>query len=96
MNPLSLINLARLVLLQPKEYKWINDILKISRSNPQVKKEIMEFHRGNFFKLRILNHPRIIKGSHDNKSLRWSIRVAKLIMTNKHQIYKHRLGYKYK
>lgn len=89
------IKLAKLVLLQPSEYKWVTNIVKISQSNPKIRKEVLEWEPLKHPGKHLLNHPRILKDDHTGASLCWSMWMAQQIMKDGCKTRKHKLGHKY-
>lgn len=74
------VKLAKLVLLQPQEHKWVTNILKAADSNPKVRKEVLEWNPLKSPGSNIINNRDVLRDCHGHHSIRWSIYMTQMIM----------------
>ena len=84
-----------LVLIRAREYKWVNNMLKVAGSNPAIKDEITKWTPFHEISNKIGCHPRIEKDGHSGGTMVWTIFMAQVVLMTKAKIRKHKLGFSY-
>lgn len=87
----SIHKLPKLVLLRPREFKWIRKILNLANRNRYIKDCLIKNTNGHCSCVMQLNNYK----NHTNKSLAWSIIMSGEILRSESKIKKHQLGYEY-
>lgn len=88
-------SLPKLVLIKPTEYTWVNNMIKIAKSHPELEKNIIMWRQGSCLDSRLSEHPRIIKNGHSGGSLCWTINISQMVIMTGAKIRKHKLGFGY-
>lgn len=80
----------KLILLRPREYRWVNNILKLAKRDRRLKALIITLaHDEYLFKA-------LIKENHSIDSLNWSILLCRHILVTDAKVRKHKLGVEFR
>jgi hypothetical protein len=95
-NPSMEIARSRVISLRPLEYRWVTNILKTIKSNPQIKKSIINGKLDSSTKHILEKCPRIDLDDHTDHTLWWSVSMAKIVLKTKSKPRKNNQGAYYR